>query len=110
MGPSCHLARVAPVARRWPSGSAALPRSIVLIVLFAQYLRNVTIRLPGYRWGRGFVLLRVQIFKMFPVGARDRTGGLLGSDAGGVPIPVRHLAAARRSSWPSWWCGCSATC
>uniref|UniRef100_A0A8B9ZXB4 S23A1 protein n=2 Tax=Anas zonorhyncha TaxID=75864 RepID=A0A8B9ZXB4_9AVES len=46
-------------------GIAAL--SIVLIVLFAQYLRNVTIRLPGYRWGRGFVLLRVQIFKMFPI-------------------------------------------
>lgn len=78
MGPSRHLARVAPVARRWPSGSAALPRSIVLIVLFAQYLRNVTIRLPGYRWGRGFVLLRVQIFKMFPVGARDGAGGAFG--------------------------------
>ncbi|XP_068554251.1 solute carrier family 23 member 1 isoform X2 [Anas acuta] len=46
-------------------GIAAL--SIILIVLFAQYLRNVTIRLPGYRWGRGFVLLRVQIFKMFPI-------------------------------------------
>ncbi|XP_072204436.1 solute carrier family 23 member 1 isoform X1 [Excalfactoria chinensis] len=46
-------------------GIAAL--SIVLIVLFAQYLRNVTVRLPGYRWGRGFVLLRVQIFKMFPI-------------------------------------------
>ncbi|XP_050569559.1 solute carrier family 23 member 1 [Cygnus atratus] len=46
-------------------GIAAL--SIVLIVLFAQYLRNVTVRLPGYRWGRGFVLLHVQIFKMFPI-------------------------------------------
>ncbi|NXJ15875.1 S23A1 protein, partial [Odontophorus gujanensis] len=46
-------------------GIAAL--SIVLIVLFAQYLRNVTVLLPGYRWGRGFVLLRVQIFKMFPI-------------------------------------------
>ncbi|NXG35520.1 S23A1 protein, partial [Dromaius novaehollandiae] len=46
-------------------GIAAL--SIFLIVLFAQYLRNVTLRLPGYCWGRGFVLLRVQIFKMFPI-------------------------------------------
>ncbi|XP_068816323.1 solute carrier family 23 member 1 isoform X8 [Struthio camelus] len=46
-------------------GIAAL--SIFLIVLFAQYLRNVTLRLPGYRWGRGFVLFRVQIFKMFPI-------------------------------------------
>ncbi|XP_065590517.1 solute carrier family 23 member 1 isoform X3 [Cyrtonyx montezumae] len=46
-------------------GIAAL--SIVLIVLFAQYLRNVPVLLPGYRWGRGFVLLRVQIFKMFPI-------------------------------------------
>ncbi|XP_068013795.1 solute carrier family 23 member 1 [Melanerpes formicivorus] len=41
--------------------------TIVLVVLFAQYLRNVTIFLPGYRWGKGFVLLRVQIFKMFPI-------------------------------------------
>ncbi|XP_066861632.1 solute carrier family 23 member 1 isoform X3 [Anser cygnoides] len=46
-------------------GIAAL--SIVLIVLFAQYLRNVTVRLPGYRWGQGFVLLHVQIFKLFPI-------------------------------------------
>ncbi|KFV62099.1 Solute carrier family 23 member 1, partial [Dryobates pubescens] len=41
--------------------------TIVLVVLFAQYLRNVTICLPGYRRGKGFVLLRVQIFKMFPI-------------------------------------------
>ncbi|XP_010177026.1 PREDICTED: solute carrier family 23 member 1-like, partial [Mesitornis unicolor] len=38
----------------------------VLIVLFAQYLRHIPIRLPGYRRGKGFVLLRVQIFKLFP--------------------------------------------
>lgn len=44
------------------------PRTIFLIILFAQYLRHITICLPGYRRGRGFVLLRVQIFKMFPVG------------------------------------------
>ncbi|NWI85380.1 S23A1 protein, partial [Pitta sordida] len=41
--------------------------TILLIVLFAQYLRQVAICLPGYRRGRGFVLLRVQIFKMFPI-------------------------------------------
>ncbi|NXP80501.1 S23A1 protein, partial [Ramphastos sulfuratus] len=41
--------------------------TIVLVVLFAQYLRNVPIPLPGYRRGKGFVLLRVQIFKMFPI-------------------------------------------
>ncbi|NWI14521.1 S23A1 protein, partial [Crypturellus soui] len=46
-------------------GIAAL--TIFLIVLFAQYLRNITLRLPGYRWGRGFILFRVQIFKMFPI-------------------------------------------
>ncbi|XP_062485235.1 solute carrier family 23 member 1 [Pezoporus occidentalis] len=46
-------------------GIAAL--TIFLIVLFAQYLRHVTICLPGYRRGRGFVLLRIQIFKMFPI-------------------------------------------
>ena len=42
-------------------------RSIVLIILFAQYLRNVSFLLPGYKWGKGFTLIRVQIFKMFPV-------------------------------------------
>ncbi|NXV11460.1 S23A1 protein, partial [Cepphus grylle] len=46
-------------------GIAAL--TIFLIILFAQYLRHITICLPGYRRGRGFVLLRVQIFKLFPI-------------------------------------------
>ncbi|KAM6379698.1 solute carrier family 23 member 1 isoform 1-T1 [Pluvialis apricaria] len=46
-------------------GIAAL--TIFLIILFAQYLRHITICLPGYRRGRGFVLLRIQIFKMFPI-------------------------------------------
>ncbi|RMB93062.1 hypothetical protein DUI87_30568 [Hirundo rustica rustica] len=41
--------------------------TIFLIVLFAQYLRQVAIILPGYRRGHGFVLLRIQIFKMFPI-------------------------------------------
>ncbi|XP_027523465.1 solute carrier family 23 member 1 isoform X2 [Corapipo altera] len=41
--------------------------TILLIVLFAQYLRQVAICLPGYRRGRGFVLFRFQIFKMFPI-------------------------------------------
>ncbi|XP_045432266.1 solute carrier family 23 member 1 isoform X3 [Pipistrellus kuhlii] len=42
-------------------------RSILLIVLFSQYLRNLTFLLPVYRWGKGLTLLRVQIFKMFPI-------------------------------------------
>ncbi|XP_058704345.1 solute carrier family 23 member 1 isoform X3 [Poecile atricapillus] len=41
--------------------------TIFLIILFAQYLRQVSICLPGYRRGHGFVLLRIQIFKMFPI-------------------------------------------
>ncbi|NXX57446.1 S23A1 protein, partial [Scopus umbretta] len=41
--------------------------TIFLIILFAQYLRHITVCLPGYRRGSGFVLLRVQIFKMFPI-------------------------------------------
>lgn len=81
------------------SGPSALRRSIVLIVLFAQYLRNVTVRLPGYRWGRGFVLLRVQIFKMFPVGmGPGRCCGALP----GVSLSPHVPITARRSSWPSW--------
>ncbi|XP_077680201.1 solute carrier family 23 member 1 [Eretmochelys imbricata] len=46
-------------------GIAAL--SIFLIVLFAQYLRNATFRLPGYKWGKGCIVFRLQIFKMFPI-------------------------------------------
>ncbi|XP_072486548.1 solute carrier family 23 member 1 isoform X2 [Notamacropus eugenii] len=41
--------------------------SILLIILFSQYLRNVTFCLPGYKWGKGFTLFRIQIFKMFPI-------------------------------------------
>ncbi|XP_030881110.1 solute carrier family 23 member 1 isoform X4 [Leptonychotes weddellii] len=42
-------------------------RSILLIVLFSQYLRNFTFLLPVYRWGKGLTLFRIQIFKMFPI-------------------------------------------
>ncbi|XP_069055420.1 solute carrier family 23 member 1 isoform X1 [Pleurodeles waltl] len=41
--------------------------SLVLIILFAQYLRNVNLILPGYKCGTGFKLFRIQIFKMFPI-------------------------------------------
>ncbi|XP_077923574.1 solute carrier family 23 member 1 isoform X5 [Halichoerus grypus] len=41
--------------------------SILLIVLFSQYLRNFTFLLPVYRWGKGLTLFRIQIFKMFPI-------------------------------------------
>ncbi|KAM4875617.1 solute carrier family 23 member 1 isoform 2-T2 [Thomomys bottae] len=32
-----------------------------------EYLRNLTFLLPIYRWGKGFTLFRIQIFKMFPI-------------------------------------------
>nr|XP_051699388.1 solute carrier family 23 member 1 isoform X1 [Oryctolagus cuniculus]XP_051699389.1 solute carrier family 23 member 1 isoform X1 [Oryctolagus cuniculus] len=41
--------------------------AILLIVLFSQYLRNFALLLPVYRWGKGFTLFRIQIFKMFPI-------------------------------------------
>ncbi|XP_065774739.1 solute carrier family 23 member 1 isoform X3 [Muntiacus reevesi] len=41
--------------------------SILLIILFSQYLRNLTFLLPVYRWGKGLTLFRVQIFRMFPI-------------------------------------------
>uniref|UniRef100_A0A4X1VC25 Solute carrier family 23 member 1 n=1 Tax=Sus scrofa TaxID=9823 RepID=A0A4X1VC25_PIG len=41
--------------------------SILLIIVFSQYLRNLTFLLPAYRWGKGVTLFRVQIFKMFPI-------------------------------------------
>ncbi|XP_030068347.1 solute carrier family 23 member 1 isoform X2 [Microcaecilia unicolor] len=41
--------------------------SMFLIILFAQYLRNMSILLPGYKRGKGFIVLRLQIFKLFPI-------------------------------------------
>lgn len=42
-------------------------RCILLIVLFAQYLRDTSIPFPVYRRKRGLTFTRVHIFKMFPV-------------------------------------------
>ncbi|NXY75357.1 S23A1 protein, partial [Glareola pratincola] len=80
-------------------GIAAL--TIFLIILFAQYLRHITIRLPGYRRGRGFVLLRVQIFKLFPVGIDQELLGP-GEAGGGVCVcppkipPFLHAWVCKR--------------
>ncbi|XP_004586522.2 solute carrier family 23 member 1 isoform X1 [Ochotona princeps] len=41
--------------------------AILLIILFSQYLRNVSFLLPIYRWGKGITVYRIQIFKMFPI-------------------------------------------
>ncbi|KAK1159443.1 solute carrier family 23 member 1 [Acipenser oxyrinchus oxyrinchus] len=41
--------------------------SIFLIVLFAQYLRNAKCPVPVYRWGKGCTIVKIQIFKMFPI-------------------------------------------
>ncbi|XP_073933005.1 solute carrier family 23 member 1 isoform X4 [Castor canadensis] len=41
--------------------------SILLIILFSQYLRNLTLLFPVYRWGKGLTFFRIQIFKMFPI-------------------------------------------
>ncbi|KAK2116866.1 hypothetical protein P7K49_003752 [Saguinus oedipus] len=46
---------------------ASAPSSILLIILFSQYLRNLTFLLPVYSWGKGLTVLRIQIFKMFPI-------------------------------------------
>ncbi|XP_077329863.1 solute carrier family 23 member 1 [Lithobates pipiens] len=40
---------------------------LALIILFAQYLRNVTLVLPCYKFGKGMTFYRMQIFKMFPI-------------------------------------------
>lgn len=44
-----------------------LCRCILLIVLFAQYLRTTSLPLPFYSRKKGLTSTRVQIFKMFPV-------------------------------------------
>ncbi|KAG8579258.1 hypothetical protein GDO81_010778 [Engystomops pustulosus] len=40
---------------------------LVLIILFAQYLRNITLKLPYYKFGKGIKTYKLQIFKMFPI-------------------------------------------
>lgn len=47
--------------------SLYVDRCILLIVLFAQYLRETSIPFPVYRRKKGLTFTRVQIFKMFPV-------------------------------------------
>ncbi|RVE63449.1 hypothetical protein OJAV_G00136390 [Oryzias javanicus] len=42
-------------------------RCILLIVLFAQYLRTTSIPVPSYSRKKGLTSTRVQIFKMFPI-------------------------------------------
>ncbi|KAM4677754.1 solute carrier family 23 member 1 [Discoglossus pictus] len=41
--------------------------ALALIILFAQYLRNITFTVPGYKFGKGFTMYKIQIFKMFPI-------------------------------------------
>ncbi|XP_066445353.1 solute carrier family 23 member 1 [Eleutherodactylus coqui] len=40
---------------------------LALIILFAQYLRNIPLIIPYYKFGRGMKTYRLQIFKMFPI-------------------------------------------
>lgn len=47
--------------------SPYLCRCILLIVLFAQYLRTTSLPVPVYSRKKGLTSTRVQIFKMFPV-------------------------------------------
>lgn len=66
--PSSSVLPFAPSLTYQPSLlCASALSSILLIVLFSQYLRNLTFLLPVYRWGKGLSLFRIQIFKMFPV-------------------------------------------
>ncbi|TKS83459.1 Solute carrier family 23 member 1 [Collichthys lucidus] len=46
---------------------------ILLIVLFAQYLRSTSLPVPFYSRKRGLTSTRVQIFKMFPVNKQKHT-------------------------------------
>ncbi|XP_066572480.1 solute carrier family 23 member 1 isoform X2 [Amia ocellicauda] len=41
--------------------------SIFLIVLFAQYLRNTQFPVPAYDREKGCTIVKIQIFKMFPI-------------------------------------------
>ncbi|KAM9311576.1 solute carrier family 23 member 1 [Gastrophryne carolinensis] len=50
---------------------------LVLIILFAQYLRNITLVLPCYKIGKGMTTYKIQIFKMFPIIMAIMLGWLL---------------------------------
>uniref|UniRef100_A0A8C5QB33 Solute carrier family 23 member 1 n=1 Tax=Leptobrachium leishanense TaxID=445787 RepID=A0A8C5QB33_9ANUR len=41
--------------------------TLLLILLFAQYLRNKTFIFPCYQYGKGVRKYKIQIFKMFPI-------------------------------------------
>ncbi|XP_043925778.1 solute carrier family 23 member 1 [Protopterus annectens] len=41
--------------------------SIVLIILFAQYLRNIKFPMPFYKWRTGCTVTEIHIFRMFPI-------------------------------------------
>ncbi|XP_069810350.1 solute carrier family 23 member 1 [Dendropsophus ebraccatus] len=40
---------------------------LTMIILFAQYLRNITLNIPCYRIGKRTKTYKLQIFKMFPI-------------------------------------------
>uniref|UniRef100_UPI0035901EB7 solute carrier family 23 member 1-like n=1 Tax=Myxine glutinosa TaxID=7769 RepID=UPI0035901EB7 len=41
--------------------------TIGLIVLFSQYIRNVGFPIPGFRNGKGCTVVKLQVFKLFPI-------------------------------------------
>ncbi|KAG8439165.1 hypothetical protein GDO86_005399 [Hymenochirus boettgeri] len=41
--------------------------TLILIILFSQYLRNLNLSIPVYRFGKGIMVYKIPIFKMFPV-------------------------------------------
>ena len=43
-------------------------RTILLMVLFSQYLRDVKVPLPIYKKGLGFSFVKANVFGLFPVG------------------------------------------
>lgn len=72
---------------------ASVLSSILLIILFSQYLRNLTLLFPVYRWGKGLTFFRIQIFKMFPVKNWKAAGA--GTQTGTGPVP-------RARVWTAW--------
>lgn len=42
-------------------------RTMFLITLFSQYLKNIQIPIPAVRTGEGCTVMKLPIFKLFPV-------------------------------------------
>ena len=52
-------------------------RTIVLVTVFSQYLKNIEIPFPGYSREKGMHITRFPLFRLFPVSSNNELQTLL---------------------------------